>query len=499
MTKGKEIANSIRTEYRRLVWGVGSIFGLALILGGLFFYGLTRFEATATWFSNWLFVFFAMAALVILATGLACAYILTIADRSSDKILDSIRDEMRQLRVANNRAKALQEMASTLRATLSFEPVVESALDVCSLALEETGIPNRALVGAVYLYENDELVPVAARRMPDHDLRVPIFGQQGIVADAMQKAEPVVTHKPSNDPELGHFGTFQQCESAICIPLRAGFQIYGAMLLGIRVKTRLHSEQIDLFESVADQAVIALQNAQLYQTLRMEKKRIIETEEEARKELARDLHDGPTQSIAAIVMRLNFVTSLMRKDPAAALDELRRIEKLAKDTSKEIRGMLFTLRPLVLDSEGLAAAIERVMDQLMDNSGIRMQLVGGEYGELLTEKAQGVVFYIVEEALGNASKHSQAHLIEVRLWQEDDLFVCAIQDDGVGFNVDAVNENYNSRGSLGMINMRERADLVDGTLKVTSKPGDGTRITLIVPLDKAGKTMPMIGRQAGRF
>ena len=493
MTKGKEIANSIRVEYRRIIWGVAAIFALALVLGGLFFYGLARFETTAGLLTNWFVVFALMAILVVLAAGLACALILMVADQSSDRILDSIREEMRQLRAANNRAKALQEMASTLRATLSYEPVVESALDVCSLALEEFGIPNRALVGAVYLYENHELVPVAARRMSDHDLRVPVFGQQGIVAEAMQKAEPTVTHKPANDPELGHFGTFQQCESAICIPLRAGFQIYGAMLLGIRVKTRLYPDQLELFESVADQAVIALQNAQLYQKLRLEKKRIIETEEEARKELARDLHDGPTQSIAAIVMRLNFVTSLMRKDPAAALDELRRIEKLAKDTSKEIRGMLFTLRPLVLDSEGLAAAIERVMDQHRDNSGIRMQLVGGEYGELLTEKAQGVVFYIVEEALGNASKHSQANLIEVRLWQEDDLFVCAIQDDGVGFNVDAVNENYNSRGSLGMINMRERADLVDGTLQVKSRPGDGTRITLIVPLDKAGKSIPMMG------
>ena len=493
MGKGKEIKNTIQKQFQRLIWGVGAILAISLVLGAALLFALSRLEATVSFLDNWIAVFAVVALVVILAIISAVVYIWNVSERSSDKILNTIRVEMRQLRAANNRAKALQEMASTLRATLSFEPVVESALDVCSLALEEAGIPNRALVGAVYLYDRDELVPVAARRMPDQDLRIPIFGQQGIIAEAMQNAETSTTANPARDPELSHFATFQQCETAICVPLRAGFQIYGAMILGIRVKARLGREQIELFDSVADQAVIALQNAQLYQKLRSEKKRIIETEEEARKELARDLHDGPTQSIAAIVMRLNFVTSLMRKDPAAALDELRRIEKLAKDTSKEIRGMLFTLRPLVLDSEGLAAAIERVMDQLQDNCGIQMQLVGGEYGDLLTEKAQGVVFYIVEEALGNASKHSQANLIEVRLWQEDDLFVCSIADDGVGFNVDAVNENYNARGSLGMLNMSERADLVDGTLRVDSRPGEGTSITLIVPLDKAGKGIPVVG------
>ena len=114
-------------------------------------------------------------------------------------------------------------------------------------------------------------------------------------------------------------------------------------------------------------------------------------------------------------------------------------------------------------------------------------MVGGEFGDLLNERAQGVVFYIIDEAMGNARKHAQAKNIEVRFWKEKDLFAARIRDDGVGFDVSSVNQNYSSRGSLGMVNMHERAALIDGSLRVESIPGRGTAITLIVPLSKHGR------------
>jgi signal transduction histidine kinase len=141
---------------------------------------------------------------------------------------------------------------------------------------------------------------------------------------------------------------------------------------------------------------------------------------------------------------------------------------------------------LVLETQGLSAAIEMAMNKIRESDGLKMRLVGGENGDLLNDQAQGVVFYIVEEALGNARKYSQANLVEVRLWQEQELFVVRIQDDGEGFDIQSVNANYSARGSLGMVNMRERAERIDGSLKVESTPGNGTTITLVVPLDKHG-------------
>jgi signal transduction histidine kinase len=425
--------------------------------------------------------------IIIVMAVLLSLFVYLMSQWTRKKAVQVNNAELRDLRSANNRARSLQAMASTLTATLSFERVMDVALDVCSMALEEMDIPARTFVGGVFLYDHDELAPVATRRFVQRDYEKNLAGNKGIVAEALANAEVAVTEKPDQDPELNSFVAFQNCLMAACLPLRAGFQIYGVMVVATESPTKFNEEHLGLFSSVANQAVMALQNAQLYQKLELEKQRIIEADEEARRELARDLHDGPTQSVAAIAMRINFIRSLMPKDPRQAYNELKKVEDLAKQTSKEIRGMLFTLRPLVLEDKGLGAAIETIMEKIRESDNLNLRLVGGEYGDLLNEQAQGTVFYIIEEALGNARKYSQANLIEVRLWREGNLFVARVRDDGKGFDASAVTSNYSSRGSLGMVNMRERAERLDGSIQVESTPGQGATITLVIPLEKHGK------------
>jgi signal transduction histidine kinase len=104
--------------------------------------------------------------------------------------------------------------------------------------------------------------------------------------------------------------------------------------------------------------------------------------------------------------------------------------------------------------------------------------------QLLEQNVQGVIFYILDEAIGNTRKHAKADNVWVRLYIRGDTFVAEVQDDGVGFDVEGVQVRYDERGSLGMINMHERAELVNGRLSVASAPGEGTRITLVAPLPR---------------
>lgn len=404
---------------------------------------------------------------------------------------EAVEQELRELKAANDRAESLQRMASTLSATLSFERVVEQSLDVCSLALEEMGIPRSSLVGAVFLYEEGMLRPIARRRFLGDDHDQIIAGKLGVVGAALAQAEAVVTNNPQEDPELQVYEAFRECLTAVCVPLRAGFQLFGAMVIGTDTAVHFDRDHIDLFKAVGDQAVIALQNAQLYQRLEAEKQRLIEADEEARKELARDLHDGPTQSIAAIAMRMGFARTMIDQDPARAKEELLKVEALAKRTSAEIRGMLFTLRPLVLEAQGLGPAVDALLRRYSESDGIEMRLIGAETGALLSKRAQIVVFAIIEEALNNARKYSKASLIEVRMWQTEGLYVVAVRDDGVGFDTYDISRDYSTRGSLGMVNMRERAERIDGSLRVESTPDSGTTVTLVVPLDKHGAASEM--------
>jgi len=230
--------------------------------------------------------------------------------------------------------------------------------------------------------------------------------------------------------------------------------------------------------------VVAIQNARLYHDLEQEKERMTEIQEEARKKLARDLHDGPTQSVAALAMRVNFARRLMDRDARAAAEELFKVEDLARRATKEIRHMLFTLRPLILESQGLVAALQSMAEKMKETYDQNVVIEANpEVVSQIEVGKQGVIFYIAEEAVNNARKHAQAAHIWVRLKEAGkDLALLEIEDDGVGFDLESVDATYDHRGSLGMVNMRERTELVNGVLQLDSAEGRGTRIRVIIPL-----------------
>jgi signal transduction histidine kinase len=161
-----------------------------------------------------------------------------------------------------------------------------------------------------------------------------------------------------------------------------------------------------------------------------------------------------------------------------------RIEDLARRTTKEIRHMLFTLRPLVLESQGLVAALKSIAEKTKETFSQSVLIkVDEKVLESIEMGKQGVIFYIVEEAVNNARKHARAGNIWVTLNQEENgVALLEIQDDGVGFDVAAVNRSYDQRGSLGMINLRDRTELVNGVLDVQSVPAKGTRVRVYIPL-----------------
>jgi signal transduction histidine kinase len=231
---------------------------------------------------------------------------------------------------------------------------------------------------------------------------------------------------------------------------------------------------------------VAIQNARLYQDIVDERERMIEVQEEARKKLARDLHDGPTQSVSAIAMRVNLAQRMIAKDPKQAGEELGRIEELARRTTKEIRHMLFTLRPLVLESQGLVAALQSMAEKMKETYSQNVLLnIDDSVLKSVEMGKQGVIFYIVEEAVNNARKHARADHIWVNLRPfEQAMALLEIVDDGVGFDVAAMNRAYDQRGSLGMVNLRERTELVNGVLDVKSVPGKGTRVQVYIPLSE---------------
>ncbi len=389
-----------------------------------------------------------------------------------------------QTQLLRKQARAIYEMASMVSATLDYRKVLDAALNIGSLPTENS--QNPPVVSAVLFFQDDQLHVASARRLTPADHRVVCPGREGVLGQVIRTSEPAVIADPITDPELQQFVAFRACHALMALPLRAGFETHGVVLFGHARVDYFDQDQRAFLEAVVNHAITALQNAQLYRTLNEEKERLVEVQEEAQKKLARDLHDGPTQNVAALAMRANFVRRLMERDVKAASEELFKMEDLARRTTKEIRHMLFTLRPLVLESQGLVAALKQLAEKMHETHGQNV-IVEAEpdLEEKLEMNQKGVLFYIAEEAVGNARKHAQAEHIWVRLKTQKDVLILEIQDDGVGFNVGAVQEGYDKRGSLGMVNMRERAELLNGAVKIDSTEGKGTRITILVPLGDA--------------
>jgi len=390
------------------------------------------------------------------------------------------------------RLQTIFDLISSLTATLNYQRVMDTALDLSASALGTPAAPAEHLVSAVLLFSppvegrQAQLTVAASRRFTPADTRSVLPGTKGLLGQAFEEGKPIASKDFARDPELGRIVALRACKIVLCIPLRHGLDSYGVLIYAHPDPNYFNPSQREILGIVAHQTAIAIQNALLYRDLELEKERMMEIQEDARKKLARDLHDGPTQSVAAIAMRVNFARRLIERDVKAAADELFKIEDLARRTTGEIRHMLFTLRPLVLESQGLVAALEAMAEKMHEtyNQNVIVEADAKVIPELELGK-QAIIFYIVEEAVNNARKHAQAAHIWVRLKSlEKDVALLEIEDDGVGFDVGAVDSTYEKRGSLGLVNIRERAELVNGISRIDSAEGKGTRHRVVIPLNE---------------
>jgi signal transduction histidine kinase len=460
-----------------------------IIVAALFIFVQTL--TTALLVPNLLALLFpAGSAILLLFSGILFAFVSTrLYQILRQNYQAHLEAQAQKRRIEQDRIRAIYHLTSTLASTLNYQRVLDSVLDLSLTAVntDPDSVADERLISVVMLFSKTGNLEIAsARRLTPADKRVVLPGQKGAIGQVIESDQPLILREVPKDPELGCLVTFRTCGEVYCFPLRSGFNAYGVLLFGHPQAGYFTPDRRETLDILGRQAVFAIQNARLYQDLLDERDRMIEVQEEARKKLARDLHDGPTQSVSAIAMRINLVQRMITRDPRGAREELNRIEDLARRTTKEIRHMLFTLRPLVLESQGLAAALKSMAEKIRETYAQDVQV---QVDESLLEHVemgkQSVIFYIAEEAVNNARKHAKAPHIWVRLLPfGKDIIRLEIQDDGAGFDVEAVSRAYDQRGSLGLVNLHERTELVNGVLNIQSAPGKGTFIRVYIPLSE---------------
>jgi two-component system sensor histidine kinase DegS len=209
---------------------------------------------------------------------------------------------------------------------------------------------------------------------------------------------------------------------------------------------------------------------------------LIMGQEAERARLAREIHDGPAQALANMVMRLQFVEQIMAQRPQEARGELARLRGAVQDSLKDVRRFVFNLRPASLSDAGLLPTLRYYTRDYSEQYNLPVQLNLPE-NLVLSANQELVVFRVIQEALQNIQKHAAATRVEVDIQRpRNGPLVVSISDDGKGFNPKAVRQSRTT--SAGLVSMMERAATVGGTLKIDSSPGVGTTVTLVLPMPK---------------
>ena len=218
--------------------------------------------------------------------------------------------------------------------------------------------------------------------------------------------------------------------------------------------------------------------------------RVIEAQESERQRLARQMHDGPAQSLTNFILQAEICQRLFDRNPDRAAEELNNLKTVASATFQKIRDFIFDLRPMMLDDLGLIPTIRRYVEEFEKKTNIdtSLYILGDE--RRLELHREVIMFRTIQELLGNARDHAKANQVIVTLDMGPDAISCVVEDNGQGFNPETVLASHDEDGpgsnnkALSLKTLRERLELVGGALEVQSEEGQGARITARIPAGK---------------
>jgi len=235
--------------------------------------------------------------------------------------------------------------------------------------------------------------------------------------------------------------------------------------------------------SLATSAGIALEYVQLSADLVAERLRVVKVGEEERHRLARDLHDGVAQTLANAALGIELAQRRAKKDVLGALADLDQLRRRLVESQEGLRDILFALRPVVLEDGGLGAAARALAERLNGQNGAHVVARRVDGDRRFGPEVEAGAFTVIREAANNAIKTGRAAEVSIDVYEDDGAVVAMVEDNGKGFDVASTLQSYASRGSLGLLQMRESARLIGAELSLDSSPGQGTRVRLRIPLE----------------
>ena len=286
---------------------------------------------------------------------------------------------------------------------------------------------------------------------------------------------PVLLPNETQNNE-GSTGKSQQgFSSELLIPLRVAENTIGCLDIQNRREDSFSPEDILLLQSLGDQIAIAIENARLYQ----QNRELAVLEE--RNRLARDIHDSISQSLYSLSLMAEGWKRLVKAGKGADVEYYaNRFSEITQQVLKEMRLIIYEMRPLSLSQDGLIGALRQRLGAVEEHAGIKTQLV---VDELVSFPApvEEALYWIVQESLNNTLKHAQANQVSIHIYLRDSSILLEITDNGKGFDFSESTRN----SGLGLKTMQERATEINSVLEIRSIPEKGTTISIQIPLSES--------------
>ncbi|SFS99122.1 GAF domain-containing sensor histidine kinase [Marininema halotolerans] len=348
--------------------------------------------------------------------------------------------------------------------------------------MKQTILPLSKVVrynfGAVYLLQNDRLKPfVTAGEFPEALRRRTYPLNTGISGWTASHARPALVHQARLDPRCQQDREdFEDVRSLLSVPLEMDGEVLGVITLGRTEGDGFEEADRSFLQVLSCQSVVAIRN------IRLSEERERRSVAEERNRLAREIHDGIAQSFAGVLMKIESSIRAFDTHPDKVRVWLEESQEKLREGLKEVRYSITALRPSPAQKIGLAPALNRRLEAFCNETGSDGTFTTEGQKVPLKSDAEETIYMVCHEALSNAAKHASADEVKVTLVYDHDEVRLVVQDNGVGFSLAKAVYKAEAQKRYGIVGMNERAQSLNASLQFDSEEGNGTTVTLTIPI-----------------